>query len=394
MVNLKKYPWWFWAVMLLSITALTFSLVMSWKVVSGGFLPGCGTGKPCDELMSSHWSTIFGFLPVSALAAGVYLALAFSLIFTLPENELSLRKLSSGVLDVLSGVITGSAVWFILVQIFITRSFCTYCMVVHIIGLVVSVIVVFFISVESVKTSKVRLLNKMLLFCAGLLMASSLAFYQYSTRFSGKYSVGKSEIEMPEFNYSTVPVIGLPDVENVVVLLFDYQCTHCQKIHFMINEIVRSNPDKIAFVLCPTPLNSKCNEFVVKDVKAFANSCELAKIGLAVWLADSLKFAEFEEWMFTFDIGDKWQPRDVESARNMAVDLVGEKKFMDAFSNKWINEFLQTCIKIYGKTSSNGNGGIPKLIYGSNWVIPQPQNSEDFISILYNSFGISGLGYK
>jgi hypothetical protein len=43
---------------------------------------------------------------------------------------------------------------------------------------------------------------------------------------------------------------------------------------------------KLAFALCPAPLNSQCNPYLPRDVDKFNDSCELTRIGMAVWAAN------------------------------------------------------------------------------------------------------------
>jgi hypothetical protein len=57
-------------------------------------------------------------------------------------------------------------------------------------------------------------------------------------------------------------------------------------------------------------------------------------------------------------------------------------------TNPWIDQYLQTCVRIYGQTIQSGKGGVPKLIFGSQWVIPQPYNADDLIMILQNSLAV------
>jgi len=171
-------------------------------------------------------------------------------------------------------------------------------------------------------------------------------------------------------------------------VLFDYQCSHCQQIHFMLDEAIRRYAGKLAFALCPAPLNTQCNPYIPRDVDEFKNSCELAKIALAVWVAEREMFPAFENWMFTFESGDSWRPRSLETARAKAVELVGQAKFDAAWSDPWIGQYLQTSTQIYGQTIQNGKGGVPKLIFGPHWVIPEPYNAEDLVIILQKSLAV------
>jgi len=226
------------------------------------------------------------------------------------------------------------------------------------------------------------------LILAGLALTGILAAYQGSVTPSAVYREGESQENFTIIDHHNLPMIGSPDAPYVVTLLFDYQCTHCQKIHFMLNEAVRRYAGKLAFVLCPAPLNTKCNPFIPSDVDAFKNSCELARIGLAVWVAKREALPDFENWMFSFDTGNKWHPRSLESVRAKAVELVGQEKFDAAWTDPWVDQYLQTCVQIYGKTLQKGRGGVPKLIFGSHWVVPELNNTDDLISILQKSLAV------
>lgn len=156
----------------------------------------------------------------------------------------------------------------------------------------------------------------------------------------------------------------------------------------MLNEVVSLYSGKLAFVLCPAPLNTQCNPYIPRDVDEFRNSCELAKIALAVWVADRDMFDDFENWMFTFESGDRWHPRSPETARAKAIELVGQAEFDVALSDPWIGNYLQTSVRIYSQTIQNGMGGIPKLIFGSRWVIPEPYKADDLVMILQKSLDV------
>jgi protein-disulfide isomerase len=199
---------------------------------------------------------------------------------------------------------------------------------------------------------------------------------------------GESQQKLIAIDCNNAPIIGSASAPVIVSLLFDYQCAHCQKIHFMLNEAVNRYNGKLAFVLCPTPLNTQCNRYIPRDVDAFKNSCELAKTGLAVWKANREAFPVFENWMFTYESGDRWHPRKLEAANAKAIELVGQAAFEKASSDPWIDSYLHDCVEIFGQTLQNGKGGIPKLIYGSRWVIPEPEYTEDLIRILQQSLGL------
>ena len=149
--------------------------------------------------------------------------------------------------------------------------------------------------------------------------------------------------------------------------------------------MIRRYEGKLAFAMCPSPLNSQCNPYISRDVDAYKDSCELAKVGLAVWVAKREAFPAFDRWMFSFESGDRWRPRSLDAARTRAVELVGQATFDAARAAPWIDRHMQTSIRIYGDTGGNA---IPKLIFGSRWVIPEPHDADDLVSILQASLAV------
>ena len=408
-VNKQLWPWWRLLIAGLNIIALVLSAIMSWHYLVGGSMIGCGGGSPCEQVLNSKWSAIAGIFPVSGLAVGAYLALFAAGLFIGPDTETSLRRLAWKTMLVLAGAIAGSAIWFTILQKWIIGEFCPYCMTAHITGIILAGLIIWrsvsdsdhhSIKSGTADPQKVKnispatpgliILPRQAVFTSlsGLVIAGALATFQVLITPSAVYVDGESQITLPSIDYKAAPMVGSPAAPYIVNVLFDYQCSHCQRIHFMLGEAVNRYNGKLAFALCPTPLNSECNQFVPPEVTTFKNSCELAKIGLAVWLAKSEVFAEFENWMFTYESGDGWYPRSPEAVRAKAVELVGKDAFDVAMADSWINEYLQTGIQIYGQTIQDGKGGIPKMVYGSQWVIPEPSNADDLVMILQQSLGV------
>jgi hypothetical protein len=93
-------------------------------------------------------------------------------------------------------------------------------------------------------------------------------------------------------------------------------------------------------------------------------------------------FDAFNRWMYSLESGDRWRPRSLDAARAKAVELVGQAQFEAARADPWIDRYLTTCLRIYRATLQSGNGGVPKLIFGSRWAIPQPVDGDDLVRIL------------
>ncbi len=416
MSNPKKrqsWPWWRFGVTALSALGLTFSSYLAWHYVVGGSVIGCDGGSPCDQVLSSRWSSVGGWLPVSGLAEGAYLAMLLASLYIGPATEASVRRLAWRAMLVLAGAAAGSAVWFTIVQKWFIGAFCPYCMATHLTGVLLAVLVIWRAprqfdddATEVVPTNPppndpTRTANAapvqavspaapqrvtgpwaaIGLALAGVTLAGSMAALQVGFAPPALALSGASQDNLPALDPHAVPLVGSPDAPYIVTLLFDYKCPHCQKVHAMLEEAVRRYGGKLAFALCPAPLSSECNPYIAGNVDAFKDSCELAKMGLAVWVARHDAFPAFDRWMFSPEPGDRWHPRSLDTVKAKAVELVGQAKFDAARADPWIDRHLQSSIRIFGHTLQDGNA-VPKLVFGSRWVIPEPRDADDLVLML------------
>ena len=346
-------------------------------------MAGCGGGSPCSNVLGSRWSALAGVFPVSGLAMGVYFAMLLVVFFIGADTENSVRRLAWGAILILSGAVAGSAVWFMVIQKWFIGEFCPYCTTAHITGFFITMLVIWRVLHEF--ENIFRPLKVAAFVFSGLALAGILAAVQIGLMPLAVSQEGKLQESYAIIDYHDAPMVGSPDAPYIVTLLFDYQCSHCQKIHFMLEDAVRLYEGKLAFLLCPAPLSRSCNPYVFRD----SDSCDLAKIGLAIWFTNRQAFAEFENWMFSFETGGRWLPRSLESARTKAVELIGRDEFDKALTDSRIEQHLQKSIRIYGQTIQGGMSGIPKMIYGSQWIIPEPYNAEELVLILQKSLFVN-----
>jgi uncharacterized membrane protein len=395
----RPWPWWRWVLTGLSTLGLVLSAYLGWHYLMGGSVIGCGGGSPCDQVLNSRWSSVAGVLPVSGVAAGAYLAMLVASLFIGPATEAPVRRLAWHAMLVLVGAAAGSAAWFIIVQKWVIGSFCPYCMATHLTGLLLAALIIWRAPRQSDDDSTAPVLGvsptaprrvigplpAIGLASVGLVLAGILAACQVHFKPPAVYRGGESQNNLPAIDPHAAPLVGSPDAPYVVTLLFDYKCPHCQQLHLMLDEAIRRYGGKLAFVLCPSPLNPQCNPYISRELDEFTNSCELAKIGLAVWVARREAFPAFDRWMFSFESGDLWHPRRLAAARAKAVELVGQAKFEAAMNDPWINRYLQTSIRIYGEI---GGTAVPKLVFGSRWVTPEPNDTDDLVLILHDRLGL------
>lgn len=353
---------------LLGAGALILCVIMSVHSLSGIGLVGCGAGSSCDTVLGSRWSLILGILPVSLLAAGVYISFLI-LLFLLDKVEEDYKPLLLKLELVICGAIAGSAVWFILLQIFVLGTFCKYCMAAHTIGIILSVLMILF--------AKLRGLGgrfRLCCFAAGVALAALLAGFQALTVDRSTYQEGYSEELLPQMSDFDFPVLGNPDAKNIVELLYDYQCPHCRKVHQAAEQIVAEHPGEYAFVLCPCPLSNACNPYIPAGKDNFTGSCEYARLALAVWALDRSSFSRVDEYL--------WTSPSLEDARTFVASIVGEKKLDSYLSSEAPFTSLSIVFELFGRTTSEGKGGLPRLISGQSWIIPEISEAAELYPLL------------
>jgi uncharacterized membrane protein len=382
----------------LSALGLALSAYLGWHHLTGAAVIGCGGGSSCDLVLSSRWSAIGGIVPVSGLAAGTYLAMLVASLFVSPATAAPDRRLAWSAMLVLSGAAAASAVWFTIVQTWIVGAFCRYCIATHIVGLSLTALILFLApkQLETASTDAdaprrfmtiagaiARTLVGVAL--AGVLVASQIAFAPPAV-----YRGGASRLSRAVMDPHDVPLVGSPDAPYVVTLLFDYKCPHCQQLHSVLDEVIRRYDGKLAFVLAPSPMNNRCNPYIVREVEEFKDSCELTSVALAVWAADHEAFAAFDRWMFSPESGRPWQPRTLDAAKAKAVELIGPEKFAAAQNDPWIPRYMQTAVQLYGDTihPTQGGSAVPKLVFGNRWVTPQVHDATEFLSILHDGLNV------
>ncbi|MBP5302782.1 MAG: hypothetical protein J6Y88_06020 [Bacteroidales bacterium] len=367
--------------MFLCIVALALCVVMALHSLRGTTLVGCAAGSSCDSVLGSRWSSLMGVIPVAGLAAGVYLAILLCLFFV---RDKEIAPLAWKMLLVFGGAILGSAVWFFILQKWMLGQFCKYCIATHSTGMVVTCLLWY----QAHKNCPSKW--NPFFGATGILLAACLAVFQLLTTPKFAYDRGDSANALPVLDAGEAPILGSKDAAYCINLMFDYQCSHCRKIHFAAKEITGNRSD-IAFVLVPCPLSYSCNPYVpASGADRFAGSCDLARLALAVWLSDPEKFPGFDEWLFTADDAAKgWYPRSVEEATLRAEQLLGgEEQLSEAVRNAEINSLLSKSFELFGRTTMQGKSGIPRLVYKSQWVIPEVDDAVGLLEILAKEFNI------
>jgi uncharacterized membrane protein len=417
--------------------ALAGAAYLAWGAISNGPLAGCGSGSGCDKVLHSRWAYWLG-LPVSLPAVLAYAGL-IGLTFLArkpqtPDNERGLWA----VIVVVSIVVVTAALWFIALQMIVIHAFCPFCMGVHSCGLLASVFCLKSIPFATDPTTPMWTSGSgkrgvpwgaaLILVLIGLVGASALVGGQLLVQKQRNLVVtppqagGPSKkpvtvaanpgtsaaapstgapIEQPaspnarlaaprllslydnRFNLRLdyVPILGSPDAPHVAVYLYDYSCPHCRELHAILATAQRQFSNDLAVVLLPMPMSTNCNPVIPSSFFSSSNSCEFARLGLALWLANPEAQHRFDAWFFAPD-----KSPTLEQAREYAAQLVGTEKLQSTLADPWVQEQINTdCLIYHANWQASGRPAMPQLILGEAVSIG-PLNSVEHLLVLLNRY--------
>lgn len=169
---------------------------------------------------------------------------------------------------------------------------------------------------------------------------------------------------------SEVPLIGDPQARTVVVKFFDYTCKSCRTMHDDLTAIQEQFPGQLAIVMLPCPLDRDCNPYAPPG-NAHRDACQYARLGLAVWRADSTKFGSFHDEMF-----HRQGRTTVAQARELAVSLVGEEPLAKALEDPWVKANLRRTFALYQRMAAQ-NPRMPKIVLKSSVIMHGLASSRD-----------------
>ena len=327
---------------------------MLYHSLSGGPMAGCGTGSGCDSVMSSPWAYILGLIPVSLPAVVVYLLLILCIAFW--GSDASLDRFLRPFMLFLGGCIVGAALWFAWLQLGVLHAFCKYCSALHLLGCIAAVLVFLHF----------RTPRRFFWPLAGLVAAALFAVVQSFTK-PFIYDSGRTEAPLPAFEEGEVPVIGQGET---LTLLFDFQCSHCRRLHRVLPEL----SEHYRILLAPVPLSSACNPYIpASGIDRFRGSCQLTRLAMAVWYAKPGEVSAY--WDFLLEGATPAE------AENRAQELLGDG-FASALADSRIEAYLRKVEELFGRTSSGESSGVPRFIAGRQWLVPETDDADELLNLL------------
>jgi uncharacterized membrane protein len=412
---------------------------LAWVAIHNGPAAGCGPDSGCDKVLHSRWAYWLD-LPVSVPAVLVYLALLGATVLLQKRSSPDEQRGSWAAIITLSVIVAGAALWFVGLQVFVIKAFCKFCTTVHACGFAAALLCLKNIplatdpdtpmwTTKSGKRGVPRqaVFSLVLIGLAGIaVLASGQVLVQkqrnvvkflpvgaahdtnaaasplaVSTSHPTVTTSGGPSTNRPvspnarllvprllslydnEFliRLDDVPMIGSPGASNVIVYLFDYNCPHCRALHSILMETCRQLSNQLGIVCLPMPMSTDCNPFIPANFNFGLNSCEYARLGLAVWRAKPEAQRQFDDWMFT-----PGEPPPVGKAREYAAQLVGADKLESALADPWIQQQIMTdCELHFANWQATGRPAMPQLIIGQA-VSLGPLNSVNHLLVLLNKY--------
>lgn len=422
-----KTPQWLNWVRLLLAVAILGAGYLAWVALSHGPVAGCGPGSGCDKVLQSRWAYWLN-VPVSIPAVLVYLALFGATILLQkrpgPDDQRGTWVAMIG----LSVIVAGAAAWFVGLQMFVIEAFCKFCLTAHACGLAAAVLCLRHVPLAtdpdtpmwatgSGKTGVPRkaLAPLVLMGLAGVLVLVGGQLLVQKERNLVKVfppaatnapkGVSATTPRPPPnspnahlagphllslynnqflLSLDDVPLLGSPGASNVIVNLFDYNCIHCRMLHRILLGTQWRLSNQLAVVCLPMPMDTNCNPLVPADHPSFTNSCDYARLGLAVWRANRLAYPRFQNRVLWGD-----HPPSVEETRDFANELVGTEALQTALTNDWIQQqILTACYLHYTNWQSTGGPAMPQLIIGSAVSVGPLNSVNHLLALLEKYLGI------
>ena len=361
--------------LLLCAACLAFAGWMLFHSLTGVQMVGCGAGSGCDSVMGSPWAYVLGGIPVSLPAAVSYLLLALCIVFLGGESpeDRSLDHILWPMMLTLGGAIVGAALWFCYLQLFVLHAFCKYCTLLHLLGCVLAGLILV--------AGRPLSLSKGLYgwFAAGLVSAALFAFVQSRTLPAAAYDTGRAEAALPTFSEGEIPVLGPSDASEELTLLFDFQCIHCRRLHPVLPELLEKAGGQYRIRLCPVPLSSACYPYIpATGVDRFAGSCQLTRYALAVWFARPDACEVYWNYLLGGDERATVAPAEAEAR---ARALLGDD-FQAATQDPRIDAYLRKVEELFGRTSNAEKSGVPRLIHGQKWLVPETDQADELLELI------------
>ncbi len=336
---------------------------------SGGI--GCGGGGGCDLALQGKWATWLG-LPVSLLAAAVYLASASLLLSPL-------RTRCGPLISLLAGAAVGGALWFTGLMLS-EKSACLWCLSVHVLGLVFAGLVWLGSDSKARWPAVIGVCGSVATLACGQLLKPASAGPKITTIHD---PITMAEHGGVAFRLGEAPCEQRSTAKHVLVEFFDYTCKSCQELAADLEILRARHGEKFSIIYLPCPLNRQCNTHLRSEVTDHPLACEYAKLSLAIWRAKPADWPAFHKTLYQAAARS-----DYAAAESSASQLLGSREALTtAMKDPSLLAQLASITAHYDKLATESIV-MPKMIIKPNRVLHGIGLSQaDYFSTLEKELG-------
>jgi uncharacterized membrane protein len=337
----------------LTVLGLGLSSYLTFVALAGDGRPaGCGedTSGGCAAILAGEWSRWFG-VPVAALAVVVYAAAGVGLF-------MRWRGLD-GLRSATAVALLGAAVWFVGLQALHLEGWCAWCTATHGVGAALGVVLLMgqLRSGGNAWTGCTVGALGVVTLIGGQLLDPPPAAAANPRQSAAAESDGQTLTLLDgrlTLDLQTEPIIRPDDASAdapLLIKLFDYACPHCRSAHEMAREL-----DGVSVLLVPVPLSPACNPYQKPPVHPrLRESCDLAKLTLAVHAVDPAALGPFHDWVFA-----EPTPPTYDAALEYARTRVDPLLLKLAWQDPRHDATLRRNVEAWGQSRAAGLvGGLP-----------------------------------
>ncbi|MGI9242287.1 MAG: vitamin K epoxide reductase family protein [Verrucomicrobiales bacterium] len=384
----KRQRAWLVAKILLGLACVGAGYLLA-VALKNGPVAGCGSGSSCDTVLKSRWAYLLPGVPVTAPALFTYLVLLFGLIFR------SGSKAWEGVMLVGSLMVIGAAAWFVGLQVVVLKSYCIYCLGTHALGVAGSICLL--VGLRPIQRELIPLGAAAAAMGLAMLAACQIFMPQATTAetqigadgLSGtgpRFNIAGQEIDLSKF-----PFRGDLSSDKRLIVLFDYTCSSCRRVHAYLDRAeARFGGDNYLVVMLPTPLNPDCNRHFDEKMSDHRNACLFASMGFALWATDREKFYEYDRWMI--ETGTSRYPPEADAARAKAEELIGKEQLAKAMADPAITENIEKVCEIWNTFKASTGVRMPKMLWSGGTLTTGAVGSEfELFDMMEERLGLERL---
>ena len=347
--------------------ALTISLYMAWTSLQGGAVAGCsGEGSGCHSVLSSKWGYVLG-LPVSLTGLPIYGSLLFFSFGASPRSRVLVNTLSI--------LVVGAALWFAGIQLFILKAFCPWCCTTHGFAVTGTLLLAFFRRTEPSRSQPLLVGSLALPALCGLI---ALQVFGPDPDQSQRASLGSAGVQQGDdhlvslhdgqfvLNPANLPVIGSPEARHAVVALGDYTCGFCRKLHGQLKQAVEAYPPG---QLCVIELP------VARDPKG----AEIQRLMLSLWRSHPETKTALDSRIY-----ERRLSIDPKAIRQAADALLGEEAVTASLRDhgQWAEAQISLASRVLeANRKLTGAPHLPQLIVGEEVNIGASRDLETYLDL-------------